>query len=75
MSPTTSFTAAIERGTVTSFDEAVGLGVVRADDGREFDFHAVEIVGGSRSIDVGRRVCFRLTPKFGRLQASRLTVS
>lgn len=60
-------------GTVVTFDESRGLGVVRSDDGEEYPFHAVEIVGGSRSIDIGRRVGFVLLPRFGRMQAGRLT--
>jgi len=60
-------------GTVISFEEQVGLGVVRSDDGEEFPFHAIEIVDGSRTVEVGRRVGFRLLPKFGRVQAGGLS--
>jgi cold shock CspA family protein len=57
---------------VVSFDDRVGLGTVRCDEGVEFEFHAVEIVGGARTIEVGRRVAFGLLPRFGRMQAARL---
>ena len=61
-------------GTVTDFDEPVGLGEVRASDGSEYPFHCTAIADGSRDIDAGRRVTFRLIPsRIGRLEAIELT--
>jgi cold shock CspA family protein len=59
-------------GTVTAFDEHVGLGEVRSDDGAVYLFHCVEIADGSRTIDVGTAVEFDLMLKLGRFEASRL---
>ena len=47
-------------GTVTAFDEHVGLGEVRSEDGDVYLFHCVEIADGSRTIDVGAPVEFDL---------------
>ena len=60
---------AARRGRVIDFDEHVGLGHVRADDGTEHLFHCVEIADGSRSIDVGTEVSFRPLPKLGAIEA------
>ena len=60
------------RGVVTTFDPAVGLGVVTADDGTEHGFHCVEIADGSRTIEVGRSVEFELLAKLGRYEASEI---
>ena len=58
-------------GTVTQFDEYVGLGEVTAD-GVEYLFHCVEIAGGTRTIEVGAVVEFDVLTKFGRDEAARL---
>lgn len=47
-------------GTVLEFDESVGLGLVSDDGGRRWPFHCVSIADGTRAIDVGTRVTFRL---------------
>lgn len=47
-------------GTVESFDEARGLGVVRDADGDARPFHCTEIADGSRSIAVGSPVRYRV---------------
>ena len=60
------------RGTVTAFDDHVGLGTVTAADGTEYLFHCVEIADGSRTIAVGTAVDFELLPKLGRYEASRI---
>lgn len=60
------------RGTVIEFDDATGLGTVADDAGVDYLFHAIEIADGTRTIDVGRPVCFQTLPRFGRLQAARL---
>jgi CspA family cold shock protein len=59
-------------GTVTAFDEHVGLGTVAGDDGREYLFHCVEIADGTRTIAPGTPVTFELLPKLGRYEASRV---
>ena len=50
--------AALRTGVVSEFDERVGLGVVRADDGDDVAFHCTAISDGTRTIDVGTRVAF-----------------
>lgn len=59
-------------GVVAEFDEHVGLGVVRLDDGREVPFHCAEIADGSRRIEPGSRVHCEVRLKFGRLEAFSL---
>jgi cold shock CspA family protein len=59
-------------GTVTEFDEQTGLGTVVGADGRQYLFHCIEIVDGSRTVDLGQPVRFQPLPKFGRIQAGRL---
>lgn len=60
------------RGTVTEFDETVGLGTVTGVDGAPYLFHVIEIADGTRTVDVGQQVDFQPLPKFGRLQAGRI---
>jgi cold shock CspA family protein len=55
-------TAAPRRGSVEAFDEAVGLGTVRDDDGRDYPFHCTQIADGSRTIAAGTRVEFDVVP-------------
>jgi cold shock CspA family protein len=60
-------------GTVDSFDKDVGLGEVRARDGRLYQFHCTEIADGSRSIAVGTQVTFAVAPgHLGSWEARRL---
>ena len=47
-------------GRVASFDPEVGLGRVEADGGRTYPFHCVAIADGSRQIEPGTRVRFRV---------------
>ena len=56
-------------GVVVAFDAAAGLGSVAAPDGVTYAFHCIEIADGSRSIDVGTEVSFRLLPKLGAVEA------
>jgi cold shock CspA family protein len=50
-------------GTVVSFDEAVGLGLVEAASGRvRYRFHCTQIAGGGRTIAVGTPVRFDVGP-------------
>jgi cold shock CspA family protein len=60
------------RGTVTAFDENVGLGEITTDDGSIVPFHCVVIADGSRSIAVGAVVQFELIPKLGRYEAAAI---
>lgn len=52
-------------GTVTEFDEPVGLGVLTDQDGAEHPFHCTAIADGSRDIPVGTEVTFRLAAARG----------
>lgn len=49
-------------GSVASFDEAAGWGVVRAGGGDEYAFHCTAIADGTRTIKAGTAVTFQLTP-------------
>ena len=65
----------MHRGTVTTFDEYVGLGevVVRSGDlDVRYPFHCVEIADGSRTIEIGTEVDFDVIVKFGAEEASQL---
>ena len=59
-------------GHVTDFDPAVGLGSIVAADGTLFVFHCIEIVDGTRTIDVGQSVTFEPLPRFGTYQAGAI---
>jgi cold shock CspA family protein len=63
------------RGTVTTFDKAVGLGEITADDGRIVPFHCIVIADGSRDIPVGVAVEFDLLPKLGRYEAAHIVTT
>jgi cold shock CspA family protein len=59
------------RGKVTGFDEGRGRGVVTADDGTVYEFHATRIADGTRRIAVGTSVEFDVVPALrGRWEAS-----
>ena len=61
------------KGTVADFDEHVGLGTLRAEDGRELQFHCTQLVDGTRTIDVGARVRFEVVPGHaGKWEAARV---
>jgi len=47
-------------GTVTAFDEHIGLGQIRGDDDTMVGFHCVAIADGSRTIAAGTPVSYRL---------------
>jgi cold shock CspA family protein len=57
-------------GTVTSFDESAGLGVITDSVGVEYPFHCVEITDGTRTIEVGAEVEFDQLRKLGRIEAA-----
>ncbi len=62
------------RGTVTSFDEHVGLGEVTGDDGRVRPFHCTAIADGTRTIPVGVAVSYTVVPgRSGRWEAVQVT--
>jgi cold shock CspA family protein len=48
------------RGSIERFDEAVGLGTVRGEDGMAYPFHCSQIADGSRTIDEGVTVWFEV---------------
>ena len=60
-------------GTITTFDDPVGIGTVITDDGTEHGFHCTAIADGSRKVDVGARVRFTVVPgRQGRWEAADL---
>ena len=61
-------------GTVVEFDEARGIGVVRADDDVQHFFHCTAIADGTRTIAIGALVAFEVVPgRRGQWEATRLT--
>jgi CspA family cold shock protein len=63
----------VRRGSVESFDEEVGLGVVRGEDDVGYPFHCTQIADGSRSIDPGVTVWFEVVAGHqGRWEASSI---
>jgi cold shock CspA family protein len=61
------------QGTVTSFDDAAGLGEVRSTDGAVHPFHCTSIADGSRTIEVGAAVDFAVVAgRGGSWEAVRL---
>ena len=61
------------KGTVADFDEHVGLGTVRAEDGRELLFHCTQLLDGTRTVDVGARVRFEVVAGHaGKWEAARV---
>lgn len=55
-----AFTA--RNGTVVSFDDHVGAGIVRDDHGDEWSFHCTRIADGTRTIATDTAVAFRVEP-------------
>jgi CspA family cold shock protein len=61
------------RGTVVEFDDPRGLGMVRSDGDLELPFHCTAIADGTRTIEVGTAVTFRVSAgRLGRWEASDL---
>ena len=52
-------------GSVASFDQATGWGVVRTGDSDDYAFHCTAIADGTRTIATGIAVTFHLTPGHG----------
>jgi CspA family cold shock protein len=64
---------AVRRGSIESFDEVAGLGVVRGDNDSRYPFHCTQIADGSRSIDEGVTVWFEVVAGHrGRWEASSI---
>ncbi len=55
----------VQIGTVSSFDERVGLGTVRVEGNDSYLFHCTQIADGSRTIDEGTKVIFVLVARHG----------
>ncbi len=62
-------------GTVTAFDEHVGLGEITADDGATVSFQCIGIADGTRTIAVDTPVTFALIPKLGRYEATAVAAT
>jgi cold shock CspA family protein len=61
-------------GTVASFDNAAGLGVITGTDGVTYPFHCTAIADGTRDIEVGRAVTFRVVAgHVGKLEATQIS--
>lgn len=65
--------ATLASGRVMTFDQERGWGTLRAQDGQEHWFHCTAIADGTRTIEVGTAVRFRVVPGLlGRWEASGL---
>lgn len=61
-------------GTVASFDQAAGLGVINGSDGEVFPFHCTAIADGTRDIEVGKTVTFMVVAgHLGKLEATQIS--
>ena len=61
------------KGTVADFDAHVGLGTVRAEDGRELEFHCTQLLDGTRDVEVGAAVRFEVVAgHLGKWEAARV---
>lgn len=62
------------RGEVAEFDDAAGVGTVRAETGESYFFHCTQIAGGTRTIAPGTAVTFEVAPgHLGRWEARAVT--
>jgi cold shock CspA family protein len=62
-------------GTVATFDEARGLGTIRAGDAT-YPFHCTALLDGTRTVEVGAAVTFEVAPgRLGRWEAARVDKS
>jgi cold shock CspA family protein len=60
-------------GVVEEFDDRRGLGTIVAGDGDVLPFHCTAIADGSRTVEAGRRVQFRVVPGLsGRWEATQI---
>ena len=61
-------------GRVAAFDEFVGLGSVRGEDGTTYEFHCTQIADGSRTVAAGTAVSFEVVAgRLGRWEAVAIT--
>jgi CspA family cold shock protein len=60
-------------GTVSEFDDAVGLGTISADDGASYPFHCTQIADGTRTIAPGTPVTFEIAPRLGGYEATAIS--
>ena len=74
----------LHTGEVLEFDAARGLGRIaiavgsashraEGDDPADVLFHCIEIADGSRQVEIGTPVAFRLTRRLGALEAAAVT--
>ncbi len=56
-------------GWVQAFDGNTGLGTVAEVEGITYEFHCVEIAGGTRTIPIGAAVVFDVRAKLGLWEA------
>jgi cold shock CspA family protein len=69
----TGVTTGVTTGTVTAFDAVRGLGEVTSSTGAVHPFHCVEIVDGSRTVEVGTSVRFGLRARLGGWEAAAIS--
>jgi CspA family cold shock protein len=63
----------IRAGVVMEFDDPRGLGVVVTNGGEQYRFHCANIADGSRQIDVGAAVTWKVVPgRLGQWEAADL---
>jgi cold shock CspA family protein len=64
---------ASEFGVVASFDATLAFGEITGDRGQTYFFHCTQIANGSRRIEVGARVTFRvMAGRLGRWEAAEV---
>jgi CspA family cold shock protein len=66
----------LKRGTVTEFDDPVGIGTVTAEGegGQSYFFHCTQIADGTRTIATGTQVAFKVVAgRMGRWEAVAIT--
>lgn len=62
-----------ERGVVVAYDDHVGWGIVRGTSGIDLGFHCTALADGSRTIEVGVDVAYRIVPNGpGRWEATSI---
>ncbi|MEA3056565.1 MAG: cold shock protein, partial [Actinomycetota bacterium] len=63
-------------GVVSEWDEQGGYGTITADDGAEHFFHCTQLVDGTRTTEVGRRVTFDVEPgRLGKWEATNIAAA
>jgi CspA family cold shock protein len=59
-------------GVVVAFDDGIGRGLLRGEDGIEYGFHCLDIADGSRTIGIDTPVRARLAPRLGRWEVTEV---